>query len=169
MSAEVQDVFIKLIGTRDCNVQGCDVDSIRGEDFTAAVKYFYSTSVMHPAFNSTTIVLVPKSLNPSSTKDFRPVSYCSMVYKTVTRILVDRLDPFFPSMVSLNQTAFVKGRCIVDNTLLAQEIVKGYARKTLSPMIALKIDLQKAFDSLNWEFLSAILEAMGLTAVTGEI
>ncbi|KAE8714121.1 hypothetical protein F3Y22_tig00110201pilonHSYRG00292 [Hibiscus syriacus] len=64
--------------------------------------------------------------------------------------------------ISANQTTFVKGKNIVENTLLAQEVVKGYSRKSLSPRCSIKIDLQKVFDSVNWDFLLAILEAMGL-------
>ncbi|KAE8719133.1 hypothetical protein F3Y22_tig00109972pilonHSYRG00088 [Hibiscus syriacus] len=60
------------------------------------------------------------------------------------------------------QETFVKKRNIVDNNLLAQELVKGYARKTISPRCALKIDIQKVIDSLNWKFVFNILEAFGL-------
>ncbi|XP_039049215.1 uncharacterized protein LOC120190158 [Hibiscus syriacus] len=72
---------------------------------------------------------------------------------------------------SFNATAVVlvpkvpnpnKGRSIIDNTLLAQELVRGYFRKNISPRCALKIDLQKAFDSLDWEFVGTILHALGL-------
>ncbi|KAE8708956.1 hypothetical protein F3Y22_tig00110332pilonHSYRG00622 [Hibiscus syriacus] len=65
-------------------------------------------------------------------------------------------------LVAISQYAFVKGRNIADNTLLAQEIVKGYSRKSLSPGCAIKIDLQKAFDYVNWVFFMVVLEAMGL-------
>ncbi|XP_038999841.1 uncharacterized protein LOC120125471 [Hibiscus syriacus] len=70
-------------------------------------------------------------------------------FKVVIRILVNRMSAVFPGMITNNQTAFVKGRSIVDNTLFAQEIVRGYAGKNNSPRCALKIDLQKAFDSLS--------------------
>ncbi|XP_039066655.1 uncharacterized protein LOC120212415 [Hibiscus syriacus] len=72
------------------------------------------------------------------------------------------LDQFFPGMISASQSAFVKGRSIADNTLLAQEIVRGYSRKNLSPRCAIKVDLQKALDSISWEFLLNVLGAMGL-------
>ncbi|XP_039037375.1 uncharacterized protein LOC120174667 [Hibiscus syriacus] len=62
----------------------------------------------------------------------------------------------------MNQSAFVKGRSIIDNTLLAQELVRGYSRKKISPICALKIDLQKAFNYLNWDFVRIVLHALGL-------
>ncbi|XP_039027474.1 uncharacterized protein LOC120161268 [Hibiscus syriacus] len=117
---------------------------IIGDDFTTAVRYCFENSFILPAFNSTAVVLVPKVPNPSLVKDFRPISCCTVIYKTITRILVKRLSAVFPDMVTKNQTAFVKERSIVDNTLLAQEIVRGYNRKNISPRCTLKIDLQKA-------------------------
>ncbi|KAL4363285.1 hypothetical protein GQ457_04G029070 [Hibiscus cannabinus] len=79
--------------------------------------------------------------------------------------MVTRLALYFPDMIMPTQSAFIKGGSIVDNTLLAQELVKGYSRTTLFPRYALKISLQKAFDSISWEFLGSALEAMGLPIV----
>ncbi|KAE8729811.1 Vacuolar protein sorting-associated protein 32-like protein 1 [Hibiscus syriacus] len=100
--------------------------SVIGDDFVDAVKYFFQESNIHPAFNSTIIALIPKIQNPSKVRDFRPISCCSVVYKTITKILVKRMNLMLPDLISLNQTAFVKGGSIIDNTLLAQELVKGY-------------------------------------------
>ncbi|KAE8677850.1 endoplasmic reticulum-Golgi intermediate compartment protein 3-like [Hibiscus syriacus] len=80
-------------------------------------------------------------------QEYRHISCCSVVYKTITRILVERLAVYFPNMILPSQSAFVKGRSIVDNTLLAQEFVVGYVRKSISARCALKVDHQKAFDS----------------------
>ncbi|XP_039007604.1 uncharacterized protein LOC120135412 [Hibiscus syriacus] len=60
----------------------------------------------------------------------------------------------------MNQTAFIRGRNIIDNSLLAQEMVKGYGRKVISPRCSMKIDLHKAFDSLHWGFILSILRAL---------
>ncbi|KAE8701841.1 hypothetical protein F3Y22_tig00110505pilonHSYRG00328 [Hibiscus syriacus] len=138
------------------------VDALCMDISDTAIRLCFADSSIISTFNATTVVLMPKVPNPSMVKDFRPISCCSVIYKTVTRILVSRLSIVFPGMISMNQTAFVKGRSIVDNTLLAQEIVWGYARNNISPRRALKIDLQKAFDSLNWEFVGVILLALGL-------
>ncbi|XP_039022529.1 uncharacterized protein LOC120155005 [Hibiscus syriacus] len=139
--------------------------SVVGDDVLKAVKYFFQNSWVLPAFNSTIIALVPKITNPRKIKDYRPISCCSMVYKAITKILVQRLKNLLPDLITLNQTAFVKGRNIIDNTLLAQDLVKGYGRNSISPRCAIKIDLQKAFDSLDWDFLSSILNAIGLPPI----
>ncbi|XP_039029206.1 uncharacterized protein LOC120163306 [Hibiscus syriacus] len=136
--------------------------SIVGEDVLAVVKYFFHNNYMNSGFNSTVIALVPKVHNPRVVKDFRPISCCSVFYKAITKILVKRLSEFIPDIISLNQTAFIKGRSIVDNTLLAQELVKGYGRKSISPRCSMKIDLHKAFDSPHWDFISSILKALQL-------
>ncbi|XP_039020989.1 uncharacterized protein LOC120153030 [Hibiscus syriacus] len=69
---------------------------------------------------------------------------------------------FMAKLISPNQSAFVKGSSIIDNTLIAQDIVKGYRRKNLSPRCAIKIYLQKAFDSVHWGIIPIILKALNL-------
>ncbi|XP_039069085.1 uncharacterized protein LOC120215470 [Hibiscus syriacus] len=91
----------------------------------SSLKWLRSTSNLLLAFNATTLVLVPKVVNACNMKDFRPLSCCSVVYRAITRIMVRRLAIVFLDMVRPNQSAFVKGQDIVDNTLLAQENVRG--------------------------------------------
>ncbi|KAE8716557.1 L-tryptophan--pyruvate aminotransferase 1 [Hibiscus syriacus] len=132
------------------------------EDVIKVDKFFSRKSYMLHAFNSTIIALVPKITNPSKVKDYRPISCCLVVYKSITKILVKRLTNLLLEMITPNQSTFVKGRTIIDNTLFTQELVKGYERKSISPRCALKIDLQKAFNFLHWEFISSILKAIEL-------
>ena len=71
--------------------------------------------------------------------------------------MADRLKRFLPFIIERNQNAFIGGRSITDNILLAQEMVRGYRRTTLSPRYAMKIDLRKAFDSLAWDFVFDVM------------
>ncbi|XP_039031729.1 uncharacterized protein LOC120166553 [Hibiscus syriacus] len=93
--------------------------NIVGKDVIVAVNHFFSNVALIPAFNSTVVALAPKIPNPSSVKDFEPISCCSVIYKSISKILVKRLTEVLPDIISLNQTAFIRGRNIVDNTLLA--------------------------------------------------
>ena len=93
---------------------------------------------MLPAFNATSVALVPKSKNPSSIKDFRPISCCFIVYKCITKIMANRLKMFMPMLVSPNQSAFIAGKSITNNVFLAQEMVRGCEKAFLSPRCAIK-------------------------------
>ena len=134
--------------------------SIVGDDLSKAVQYFFQTTKLPSAFNSTAIALVPKCSNPNSIRDFRPISCCTVVYKCITRIMANRLKKYMPQMVSNSQSAFIPGRSISDNILMAQELVRGYGRSTLSPRCAIKIDLQKTFDTLDRRFILQVLTVM---------
>ena len=133
---------------------------ILGPDFCEAVKSFFATSTMHKGVNSTLIALVPKVRTPSSMRDFRPISLCSTMYKCISKILASRLKVIMPSLIDKAQSAFVPGRQISDNILLAQELFRGYGRETGLPKCALKLDLHKAFDSIGWDFLIKALHHM---------
>ncbi|XP_013613644.1 PREDICTED: uncharacterized protein LOC106319794 [Brassica oleracea var. oleracea] len=77
---------------------------------------------------------------------------------------VSRLKPLLPNIILPNQTAFIKGRLLIENCLLAAEIVSGYHRQNGRKKLTLKIDIAKAFDSVRWDFLTACLEALNLPA-----
>ncbi|KAA0047412.1 putative non-LTR retroelement reverse transcriptase [Cucumis melo var. makuwa] len=77
------------------------------------------------------------------------------------QILADRLRVWLPSFISGNQSAFISGRSIIDNILLCQELVGGYHLYSGKPQCTLKVDLQKAYDSVNWDFLFGLLIAIG--------
>ena len=98
---------------------------IVGEDVTDAILSFFQRNELHPAFNSTIVTLVPKCQNPNSIRDFRPISCCSVIYKCITKIMANRMKQFSPALINGNQSAFIPGRSITDNILMAQELVKG--------------------------------------------
>lgn len=110
--------------------------------------------------NSTTITLVPKVLHPSSMNDYRPISCCNTTYKCISKIIASRLKVILPLIISPCQAAFVSGRRIGDNILLAQELFRNYHRPYGPACCAMKIGLSKAFDSVSWDFLLAVLRLL---------
>ncbi|KAL0462809.1 UNVERIFIED_CONTAM: hypothetical protein Slati_0168500 [Sesamum latifolium] len=98
---------------------------------------------------------------PSSVGDYRPISCCNVLYKIITKIIVHRMQPVMRKIVSPSQNAFVPGRRISNNILLAQELFTGYNRRDFPPRCALKMDLKKAYDTLEWDFVLAALKLFG--------
>lgn len=129
-------------------------DAIK-KDVVSAVKSFFETSIMREGVNDTAIVLIPKVDQPMELKDFRPISLCNVIYKIVSKCLVNRLRPILDELVSQNQSAFVPGRMITDNALLAFECFHFIQRNKNAnkAACAYKLDLSKAYDRVDWVFL----------------
>jgi hypothetical protein len=110
--------------------------------------------------NTTYISLLSKKMDDVEVKDFRPISLIHSFAKLVAKLMATRLAPLLPSLVSMNQSAFVRGRRIHDNFMLVQQIVKSLHRKK-EPHILLKLDISKSFDFVSWSFLLEVLSKMG--------
>jgi hypothetical protein len=96
-------------------------------------------------------------------KDLRPISLCNVLYKIVSKVLANRLKSCLDKLVSQEQSAFVEGRSILDNALIAIEVIHAMKRKTKGHRgeLALKIDISKAYDKVDWGFLRGMLVRMG--------
>ncbi|XP_074314673.1 uncharacterized protein LOC141649902 [Silene latifolia] len=134
-----------------------DAWTVVGQDFKNAVLEFFQTCSMPKVANSTLLVLVPKMDTPLTVKDYRPIACCTTFYKVISKILANRLKQVLDSIVGPEQAAFVADRDIFDNTMLAHELVSKYGRAYLTPRCLLKVDIRKAFDSVNWTFLKDCL------------
>lgn len=134
-------------------------------EITAAVKLFFDTGVMPEGVNATTIVLIPKVDTPTRLTDFRPISLCNVIYKVIAKCLVNRLRPMLDELVSPVQSAFVPGRLITDNALIAFECFHAIKQEKdpERSFCAYKLDLSKAYDRVDWVFLKRMMQQLGFS------
>ncbi|KAI5324319.1 hypothetical protein L3X38_033392 [Prunus dulcis] len=132
-------------------------------DIIALVKDCVLTAFLPENINETLIALVPKVERPVSMSQLSPISLCNTLYKVISKILVAQLRPCMANLVSPNQVSFVPGRQIVDNIVVAQEMLHKFKNsKGSKGFIAWKIDLSKAYDRLNWDFIREVLWEVGI-------
>jgi hypothetical protein len=93
---------------------------------------------------------------------FHPISLCNIIYKIISKILANRLKPLLSKFISPFQTAFVPGCHIQDNSILSHEMFHSLkSKRGRGGLMAVNIDMEKAFDKMEWEFLLTIMEKLG--------
>ncbi|XP_074297716.1 uncharacterized protein LOC141628475 [Silene latifolia] len=137
-----------------------DTWDIVGADVCASIKDFFATGKLLTQINATNITLIPKCDRPTSVKQFRSIACCNMIYKVISKLLYNRLAQVLPDIISENQGAFIKGRSIIENVLICQDLVKMYNRKAVSPRCLFDIDLQKAYDTVEWDFVEQLFKSI---------
>ncbi|XP_015940042.1 uncharacterized protein LOC107465577 [Arachis duranensis] len=136
-------------------------------DVWGLVKKAFAGENISVAVFDTFIVLIPKVEAPSYLKYFRSISLCNVIYKIITKVLVNRFCPFLSEIIGLFQGGFIPGRGTTENIIIAQEIMH-FMRKTKSKKgsMAFKIDLDKAYDRVDWRFLETSLIKVGFPVAT---
>ncbi|PNX71244.1 ribonuclease H, partial [Trifolium pratense] len=136
-----------------------------GNDVFEAAQEWLERGFFPSSLNETNICLIPKCENPTTMKDLRPISLCNVLYKMISKLLANRLKSCLDKCVSEEQSAFIEGRSILDNALIAIEVIHALKRRTrgLKGELALKIDISKAYDKVDWGFMRGMLERLGFS------
>jgi hypothetical protein len=111
-------------------------------DVMGFMNEFHEKASLPKAFSSYFIALIPKVLNPQSLGDFRPISLLGCIYKVVAKVLTNRLASVMDSLTSRNQSAFIKGRLLVDGVLVINEVV-DWVKKSKKKCLIFKVDFEK--------------------------
>ncbi|KAM1944720.1 hypothetical protein ACFX15_012919 [Malus domestica] len=118
-----------------------------------------------PHFNSNMIVLIPKVPNADSVSQMRPIALANFSFKIITKIIADRLGPITSRIISPQQSAFTKGLSISDSIILTSECMNLLDAKCFGGNVAVKFDIKKAFDTIDWKFLLRVLRSFGFSNI----
>ena len=133
------------------------------KDLLEMVNDFMSSGILDARLNMTNICLIPKTERPTRMIELRPISLFNVGYKIISKVLCQRLKVCLPSLISETQSAFVPGRLISDNILIAQEMFHGLRtnKACKDKFMAIKTDMSKAYDRVEWIFIQQLLSKMG--------
>ncbi|XP_073357687.1 uncharacterized protein [Aegilops tauschii subsp. strangulata] len=125
---------------------------ILGDELTKEVLDAIEKKKIPDGWNSTNIVLIPKVENLEVITQYRPISLCNVVYKIISKMIANRLKIILPDVISPTQSAFVPGRLITDNVLVAYECFHAIKKKThgTNGFCAVKLDMMKSYDRVEW-------------------
>ena len=129
------------------------------------VNNFLTSGNFEDKLNMTNICLIPKTARPNRMTELRPISLCNVGYKIISKVLCQRLRGLLPKLISETQSAFVSGRLISDNILIAQEMFHGLRTNNAckDKFLAIKTDMSKAYDRVEWLFVKRVLLKMGFS------
>lgn len=135
---------------------------IVGHAVTTVVQRAFSEGQLPEGVNETLINLIPKVDHPDSITQFRPISLCNVIVRIISKVLVGIIRPLLHKLVSPNQSSFIPGRQTSDNIIIVQELLHTMIKmKSRKGGLAVKIDLEKAYDRVDWGFLQQVLVKMG--------
>jgi len=164
---EIKDAVFALNGDRAPGPDGFGGHfyqtywDIVGDDVIESVQDFFITDALPDNFNNNLIVLVSKVPGPRVMGDYRPIALANFQFKVITKILADRLVPITMRIISTEQRGFIRDRNISNCVILAFEAINSLGKKQYGGNVALKVDIAKAFDTLDWNFLLEVLRKFG--------
>jgi len=130
------------------------------KDVMGAVKHFHSEGKIPKGCNASFITLIPKSENPQSLEEYRPISLVGCFYKILTKVLSGRIKKVIEKVIDGSQSAFLSNRGLLDSVLVVNEVMDDLKKRRKSGVVV-KLDFEKAYDSVSWEFLLYMMNRLG--------
>lgn len=133
--------------------------SLSGEYVAKAVLNYLNLGITPPKFNETHIILILKIKNPTKTTQYRPISFSNVISRLASKVLANSLKCFIPNIISETQSTFMSDRLFTDNVLVAFETMHYLNQKKKGKIgaMALKLDMSKAFNQVEWGYLQVIM------------
>lgn len=138
-----------------------------GDDVWNFVKQTFDSGNFDPQVAETLVVLIPKVDNPKHFRDFRPINLCNVLYKLISKVLVNRMKPLLNPSVSPLQNSFIPGRGTSDNGIILQKVIHSFSKnKKKKGDVLFKFDLDKTYDKVECSFLKQVLFDFGFPEPT---
>ena len=127
------------------------------------IQCFFASGHLRISQNETHVRLIPKHTGAKSVGDYRPIALCNVFFKIISKMLSIRLKPVLETVISENQSAFTSGRAISDNVLITHEVLQYLktSQATVRCTMAVKTDMSKVYDRVEWKFLDQVMRGMG--------
>lgn len=117
-------------------------------------------------FSHTCLVLLPKLTYPNKLSEIRPIRLSNFNNKVMSKLIYLRLDPILPTLISPNQSGFVRGRNIAENIILDQEIISRIKKPIIGGNVVIKLDMAKAYNMISWSFVCLVLRNLALVRLS---
>jgi len=163
---EILEAVDQCEGTKSPGPDGFNFNFIKSNwniiraDIINVIQCFYETGYIPRGCNASFITLIPKKESPISLGDYRPISLVGCVFKLIAKILANRLKGVLENVIDMKQFAFLSGGGLLDSVLIANEMV-DYLRKDRVKGVIVKVDYEKAYDSVEWNFLEYMMRRLG--------
>ncbi|GJV48321.1 RNA-directed DNA polymerase, eukaryota [Tanacetum coccineum] len=129
-------------------------------DIVRAVTYFHRSNKFPKGCNYSFITLIPKVADLVFIKDYKTISLIGSMYKIIGKLLANRLAKVVGDLISSEQSAFVKGKQIMDGPMILNEIL-NWCKKEKRKTLVFKVEFEKAYDTVCWDFLQEVMAKMG--------
>lgn len=133
-----------------------------GPPILTEVQQFFLTGQLSDRVSRSNLILILKTEEASRVEQYRPISVCNLVCKIISKLLALRIKPLLGKCISRAQGEFLQGRDIAQNVILLREVLHSFKQKAYDKKeFCMKVDLSKAFDRMDWEYIETLLPLYG--------